>query len=185
MYLSVRAHLCKLPRKGTKKNRNIQTKNQFVCEKRQFANSSAIAACLPANGRVCQRASVPAVSINTPARTHIYIFRKLLARWHTGTLLTFYSLSTHSPMPTQNSPIIKISLSSIPSGVFRGSIAGLPRVVSKPNLPKKCTIVKISLFLSSHKNGCPPHSRTLQKNRDCHFGSLYPYISATLRRITS
>ena len=73
-----------------------------------FANSSAIAACLPANGRVYQRTSVPAVSINTRARTCVY-FRKLLVRWYAGTLLTFYSLSTHSPMPTQNSTIIKIS----------------------------------------------------------------------------
>ena len=38
----------------------------------------------------------------TRARTCIY-FRKLLVRWYAGTLLTFYSLSTHSPMPTQNS----------------------------------------------------------------------------------
>ena len=36
----------------------------------------------------------------TRARTHIYILENC---WHTGTLLTFYSLSTHSPMPTQNS----------------------------------------------------------------------------------
>ena len=130
----------------------------------------------------CQRAS--SFHKYTRARTCIY-FRKLLARWHTGTLLTFYSLSTHSPMLTQNSTIIKISLSSIPSGVFRGSIAGFPRVVSKPNLPKKCTIVKISLFLSSHKTVdrlIPVHYKN---NRDCHFGSLYPYISATLRQITS
>ena len=48
----------------------------------------------------CQRAS--SFHKYTRARTCIY-FRKLLARWHTGTLLTFYSLSTHSPMPTQNS----------------------------------------------------------------------------------
>ena len=44
----------------------------------------------------------------TRAHAHIY-FRKLLVRWYAGTLLTFYSLSTHSPMPTQNSTIIKIS----------------------------------------------------------------------------
>ena len=73
-----------------------------------FANSSAIAACLPASVPAYQRTSVPAVSINTPARTRIY-FRKLLVRWYAGTLLTFYSLSTHSPMPTQISTIIKIS----------------------------------------------------------------------------
>ena len=48
----------------------------------------------------CQRAS--SFHKYTRARTRIY-FRKLLARWHTGTLLTFYSLSTHSPIPTQNS----------------------------------------------------------------------------------
>ena len=54
----------------------------------------------------CQRAS--SFHKYTRARTCIY-FRKLLARWHTGTLLTFYSLSTHSPMSTQNSTIIKIS----------------------------------------------------------------------------
>ena len=71
-----------------------------------FANFSAIAACLPANGRVCQRAS--SFHKYTRAHAHIY-FRKLLVRWYAGTLLTFYSLSTHSPMPTQNSTIIKIS----------------------------------------------------------------------------
>ena len=71
-----------------------------------FANFSAIAACLPANGRVYQRTSVPAVSINTHARAHVYILENC---WYAGTLLTFYSLSTHSPMPTQNSTIIKIS----------------------------------------------------------------------------
>ncbi len=60
---------------------------------------------------VYQRTSVPAVSINTRARTCIY-FRKLLVRWYAGTLLTFYSLSTHSPMPTQNSTIIKIHLTT-------------------------------------------------------------------------
>ncbi len=48
---------------------------------------------------VCQRAS--SFHKYTRAHAHIY-FRKLLARWHTGTLLTFYSLSTHSPMPPQN-----------------------------------------------------------------------------------
>ena len=44
----------------------------------------------------------------TRAHAHIY-FRKLLSRCLTVSLLTFYSLSTHSPMPTQNSTIIKIS----------------------------------------------------------------------------
>ena len=48
----------------------------------------------------CQRAS--SFHKYTRARTCIY-FRKLLVRWYAGTLLTFYSLSTHSPMPTQNS----------------------------------------------------------------------------------
>ena len=38
----------------------------------------------------------------TRAHAHIY-FRKLLSRCLTVSLLTFYSLSTHSPMPTQNS----------------------------------------------------------------------------------
>ena len=57
-----------------------------------FANSSAIAACLPANGRVCQCASVPAVSINTHARAHVYILENCwhagtLARWHTSDFL--------------------------------------------------------------------------------------------------
>ena len=37
-----------------------------------------------------QRTSVPAVSINTPARTRIY-FRKLLARWHAGTLARWHT----------------------------------------------------------------------------------------------
>ena len=41
----------------------------------------------------------------TRARTRIY-FRKLLVRWYAGTLLTFYSLSTHSPMPTQNNTFL-------------------------------------------------------------------------------
>ena len=41
----------------------------------------------------------------TRARTRIY-FRKLLVRWYAGTLLTFYSLSTHSPIPTQNSTFL-------------------------------------------------------------------------------
>ena len=47
----------------------------------------------------CQRAS--SFHKYTRARTRIY-FGKLLVRWYAGTLLTFYSLSTHSPMPTQN-----------------------------------------------------------------------------------
>ena len=37
----------------------------------------------------------------TRAHAHIY-FRKLLSRCLTVSLLTFYSLSTHSPIPTQN-----------------------------------------------------------------------------------
>ena len=89
----------------------------------------------------------------TRAHAHIY-FRKLLVRWYAGTLLTFYSLSTHSPMPTQNSTIIKISPPSIPSGVFRGSpaglsrvsrgsTAGLPRVEGMSTPPQKGTIIKI------------------------------------------
>ena len=41
----------------------------------------------------------------TRAHAHIY-FINMLARWHTGTLLTFYSLSTHSPIPTQNSTFL-------------------------------------------------------------------------------
>ena len=44
---------------------------------------------------VYQRTSVPAVSINTPARTRIY-FRKLLVRWYAGTLVHF-SLFIPSP----------------------------------------------------------------------------------------
>ena len=131
---------------------------------------------------VCQRAS--SFHKYTRARTCIY-FRKLLSRCLTVSLLTFYSLSTHSPMPTQNSTIIKICPSPTFPCIFRGSPAGLPRVVSKPNLPKKCTIVKISLFLSSHKTVARLIPVHYKKNRDCHFGSLYPYISATLRRITS
>ena len=65
-----------------------------------FANSSAIAACLPASVPAYQRTS--SFHKYTRARTCIY-FRKLLVRWYAGTLLTFYSLSTHSPMSTQNS----------------------------------------------------------------------------------
>ena len=120
----------------------------------------------------------------TRARTCIY-FRKLLVRWYAGTLLTFYSLSTHSPMPTQNSTIIKISPSRTFPSVFRGSIAGLPRVEGMSTPPQKGTIVKISLFLSSHKTVARLIPVHYKNNRDCHFGSLYPYISATLRRITS
>ena len=55
-----------------------------------FANSSVIAACLLANGRVYQRTSVPAVSINTPARARTYIFYETagtLVRWHTSDFL--------------------------------------------------------------------------------------------------
>ena len=75
----------------------------------------------------------------TRAHAHIY-FRKLLSRCLTVSLLTFYSLSTHSPMPTQNSTIIKISPFR-PSCVF---FAGLPRVVHNPNPPRKCTIFNVS-----------------------------------------
>ena len=59
----------------------------------------------------------------TRAHAHIY-FRKLLSRCLTVSLLTFYSLSTHSPIPTQNSTIIKIC----PSPTFPCIFAGLPRV---------------------------------------------------------
>ena len=41
----------------------------------------------------------------TRAHAHIY-FRKLLSRCLTVSLLTFYSLSTHSPMPTQNNTFL-------------------------------------------------------------------------------
>ena len=93
----------------------------------------------------------------TRAHAHIY-FRKLLSRCLTVSLLTFYSLFTHSPIPTQNSTIIKISPPSIPSGVFRGSPAGLPWVVRKETPYKKCTIIKIPL-----PNTLPVRRTTLVK----------------------
>ena len=74
----------------------------------------------------------------TRAHTCIY-FGKVLSHCHTVSLLTFYSLSTHSPMPTQNSTIIKISpsrtLPHLPvcfSRVGRGSPAGRRHVHTTP-----------------------------------------------------
>ena len=94
----------------------------------------------------CQRAS--SFHKYTRARTCIY-FRKLLVRWYAGTLLTFYSLSTHSPMPTQNSTIIKIS----PSPIFPCIFAGLPRVSrgSKacPHHPKKVRLLRFTSLPAS------------------------------------
>ena len=49
----------------------------------------------------CQRAS--SFHKYTRARTYVYILENC---WHTGTLLTFYSLSTHSPIPTQNNTFL-------------------------------------------------------------------------------
>ena len=95
----------------------------------------------------CQRAS--SFHKYTRARTCIY-FRKLLARWHTGTLLTFYSLSTHSPMPTQNSTIIKIC----PSPTFPCIFAGLPRVSrgSKATLnhPENVRFLRFTPLTTNH-----------------------------------
>ena len=53
--------------------------------------------------------------------------------------------------------IIKISPPSIPSGVFRGSTAGLPWVERTSTPPKKGTIVKIFLpkSLTSETNQAP------------------------------
>ena len=60
-------------------------------------------------GKVYQCTSVPAISINTPARAHTVCFRKVLVRWYTGTLSCF-----------TNRHIL--------SRVFRGSFAGLSQV---------------------------------------------------------
>ena len=103
----------------------------------------------------CQRAS--SFHKYTRARTCIY-FRKLLSRCLTVSLLTFYSLSTHSPMPTQNSTIIKIS----PSPIFPCIFAGLPRVsrgsFATRTHPENVLFLRfpLSAASSSHttKNGC-------------------------------
>ena len=131
---------------------------------------------------VCQRAS--SFHKYTRAHTCIY-FRKLLARWYAGTLLTFYSLSTHSPMPTQNSTIIKIC----PSPTFPCIFAGLPRVYRGSNAnqtsPRNVRLLRFPFFSLPIKTVARLIPVQYKNNRDCHFGSLYPYISATLRRITS
>ena len=100
--------------------------NGHYSEKRLFANSSAITACLPANGRVNQWTSEPALPKIHP-RTHTYMFQKIagsLVHWFTGSVLL------RQIRPPKKCPIIKISLSSIPSCVFRGSPAG--RQQTKP-----------------------------------------------------
>ena len=89
----------------------------------------------------CQRAN--SFHKYTRARTRIY-FRKLLARWHTGTPLTFYSLSAHSPIPTPNSTIIKISPFLTFPCVFRVSVAGLPRVEGMSTHPEKVRLLRFA-----------------------------------------
>ena len=99
--------------------------NGHYSAKRLFANSSAIAACLPANGRVDRWTSEPALSINTPARAYVYVLENC---WFTGSLVHWFSLTSPNTPPQKKCPIIKISPPSIPSGVFRGSPAGRTHV---------------------------------------------------------
>ena len=62
------------------------------------------------------------------------------------------TLRPTSAVPSPNSTILKISPAATSPQLFRGSIAGLPRVESKSNPPQKYTIVKISLTRSAPRS---------------------------------
>ena len=120
---------------SAKKVEKIAFLNGHYSEKRLFANSSAIAACLPANGRVDRWTSEPALT-NKYTRAHAYVY-VLENCWFTGSLVQSYFAKY---APKKNVRLLRFPFPLSPRVFF----AGLPRVVSKPNLPKKCTIFNVS-----------------------------------------
>ena len=67
---------------------------------------------------MCQRASVPAVSINTPARAHVYILENC---WHAGTLAHFLLF-----IPSPRTPLCLPKTVPFGGGVDMPSTRGRP-----------------------------------------------------------
>ena len=107
---------------------------------------------------VCQCAGVPAVSINTPARAHVYILENC---WYAGTLVHF-SLFIPSPRTPLYLPKTVRLLRFPPPAPPRVFFAGLPRVSrgSKacPHHPKK---VRLLRFTPRPASSFPPGKKGL------------------------